>query len=112
MLGLMEKAATTAQQLCFSTKFALRQKPPTQNRGGKKKKKNLLFVYYLLWGTDFIPGPRVPVLHVRTYHLQARPSGLEASEQTPRVTEEGTGEKTAQAGTELRLQCLQKNRRQ
>ena len=73
-----------------------------------KKKKIPLFLYYPLLGTDFIPGPQVPALHVRTYHPQARPSGLEARRQTPRVTEEGTGEKTAQAGTELRSQCLQK----
>lgn len=97
--SVLEKAAITAQQPCFSTKFALCQKPLTQSNNNKKKR-NPLFVYYLLLGTISSLAPKCQCCtftRTTTKHGQAGDQGGDRRKET------------AQAGTELRSQCLQKN---
>lgn len=73
-----------------------------------KKKNNPLFVYYLLLGTISSLASecrRCTFTCTTSRHGQA--GWKSASKHW--VTKDRTGEKTTQAGTELRLQCLQKN---
>lgn len=97
----MQKAATTAQQPCFSTKFALCQKPLTQN---EKKKKFVCFFYFSPFGHRFHPCP--PSAGTACSHVPPPSTAKCAGSQqaNTKVTEEGTGQKTIQAGRELRLQ--------
>lgn len=99
--GPMQKAATTAQQPCFSTKFALCQKPLTQN---EKKKKFVCFFYFSPFGHRFHPCP--PSAGTACSHVPPPSTAKCAGSQqaNTKVTEEGTGQKTIQAGRELRLQ--------
>lgn len=94
-----KKAATTAQQPWFPTKFALWQKPQTQN-----EKQNPIIYHHLLWGTDFMPSPGMLAPHVQSHHPKAWPSGLEANKEAPRGNQGKDGRGNSRADAELSLQ--------